>query len=348
MNRLIKSICEWQTVLIVLLVAPVFLLNAELFQSPQHDSNLVYPIQFPQYIQFHQQQQRRRQQHAINNAKNPETLNSRKILSRNDDDGMMHINAMLNAEEKPVDISMQRIEQQKPVQAINSDLFDAKNKNAFFVEDGNEMRPHGQPRNVHSRKFTFNGLAAWLKNDPTATMTTMETSGYNGNVAYPNPTSFAERIINNLAANNVAVNFSQSSSPILLLPFDPQGTQYSLDDYIIQRSKLHDASTSESNNEPIARSMSPNQQPHLIIINHGPTRIYGAGTESKFPPFIEFFVQRIQKYFSVYKYEDLSRPALPSQIPFDDEVVGVNSQTVTDTTTEMPIKQDESILIGTT
>lgn len=38
-------------------------------------------------------------------------------------------------------------------------------------------------------------------------------------------------------------------------------------------------------------------------------KIWGAGTESKFPPLIEILVQRIQSMFSTYIYEDLSRPA---------------------------------------
>lgn len=41
----------------------------------------------------------------------------------------------------------------------------------------------------------------------------------------------------------------------------------------------------------------------------GPIKIYGDGTESKFPLLIEYFVQRIQNYFSTYVHEDMSRPA---------------------------------------
>lgn len=39
-----------------------------------------------------------------------------------------------------------------------------------------------------------------------------------------------------------------------------------------------------------------------------PIKIYGAGTESKFPLLIEYLVQRMQNYFSHYVYEDMSRP----------------------------------------
>lgn len=276
-----QSISGWQTVLIGCLVVPVFLINAQHFQPPkqiEHRSTIVYPTQFSQYyIMLHQQ-------HA-NNVKNLETLNSRKTLTSNDD---LNHNVMANAE-KPVDTAhtMQRIEQlqQKHEPATNYIDLVAKNKNAFFDEDGNKMRPHGQQGNVLRRQFIGNsGNALMLKKKRSAKQL-LVIDGNNKNIA--KSISFAEQLINNLAANNVAVNYSQSLTPTVQLPFNPDGTEYTLD--------------------------GRTNRPQLIIMN-GPIRIYGAGTESKFPPFLEFFVQRIQKYFSVYKYEDLSRPALPSQI----------------------------------
>lgn len=47
--------------------------------------------------------------------------------------------------------------------------------------------------------------------------------------------------------------------------------------------------------------------PVVISLNR-PLRIWALGSVSKFPPVFEHFVQRIQSYFSVYKYQDLSRP----------------------------------------
>lgn len=35
---------------------------------------------------------------------------------------------------------------------------------------------------------------------------------------------------------------------------------------------------------------------------------------SKFPPFMEFLIQRIQQYFSIYKYQDTSQPLFPYEI----------------------------------
>lgn len=46
--------------------------------------------------------------------------------------------------------------------------------------------------------------------------------------------------------------------------------------------------------------------PTLFTLNG--FKVWGPGTESKFGPVLEYFVQRIQSYYSVYKYEDLSRP----------------------------------------
>lgn len=47
-----------------------------------------------------------------------------------------------------------------------------------------------------------------------------------------------------------------------------------------------------------------------IFVPIGSVKIWGEGTESKFPPIFELIVQRIQAYFSVYKYDDLSRPSI--------------------------------------
>lgn len=333
MNQLSKSICGWQTVLIGLLVSPVFALNAQLFEPSQHHSNLIFPIQFPRYISFHQQ-------HApTNNAKSLETLNSKEeILSSNDDSNH---NVMVNAE-KPVDAmhKMQRIEQLQQKQEPAIDL-DAKNKNAFFDEDGNKMRPHGQQGNVLSTQF-MDGNAAMMVKNPS--VTPMAITGNNRN--NPKSISFAEQLLNNLAAHNVAVNFSQSISPSILLPFDPQGTQFSLD---TSTSKKHIRINDKR--KVLRSSFATVSYPPQVIIINGPTRIYGAGTESKFPPFLEFFVQRIQKYFSVYKYEDLSRPGLTSQVSSDAdgnlendvEIEAEQSDNVVEVTTETQMKQTPKI-----
>lgn len=47
----------------------------------------------------------------------------------------------------------------------------------------------------------------------------------------------------------------------------------------------------------------------VILTQKVPLRIWAIGSISKFPAFLEGFVQRIQSYYSTYKYHDLSRPA---------------------------------------
>ncbi|XP_055318490.1 uncharacterized protein LOC129576799 [Sitodiplosis mosellana] len=47
----------------------------------------------------------------------------------------------------------------------------------------------------------------------------------------------------------------------------------------------------------------------IVIAQKVPLRIWAIGSVSRFPTFLENFVQRIQSYYSTYKYHDLSRPA---------------------------------------
>lgn len=42
-------------------------------------------------------------------------------------------------------------------------------------------------------------------------------------------------------------------------------------------------------------------------------KIYGDGVEHKFPPVVENIIQRIQTYFSIYRYTDTSRPLRPDE-----------------------------------
>lgn len=72
----------------------------------------------------------------------------------------------------------------------------------------------------------------------------------------------------------------------------------------------------------------------ITFIPIGSVRIWGEGSESKFPPIFEFIVQRIQAYFSVYKYDDLSRPSTMDVFSNDEMVlsssVSSNSQIYND------------------
>lgn len=101
--------------------------------------------------------------------------------------------------------------------------------------------------------------------------------------------SLSDKIFTNLAANNKFVNLTLSMPQSVLSDKNLPIYQFP---FVMVKS-----------------GGSPRNSSNLTL---NTLKIYGEGTESKFPPFLEHFVQRIQHYFSVYKYEDLSRPALSS------------------------------------
>lgn len=102
--------------------------------------------------------------------------------------------------------------------------------------------------------------------------------------------SLSDRIFSNLAANNKFVNLTQSMPQSVVS--DKNLPIYQFPFVMIKMDGSSSMQSPPGNNSTV--------------------KIYGEGTESKFPPFLEHFVQRIQHYFSVYKYEDLSRPAFSS------------------------------------
>lgn len=93
----------------------------------------------------------------------------------------------------------------------------------------------------------------------------------------------------------------------------------------------------------------------IVITDTNPLRIWAIGSISKFPTFMERFIQRIQSYYSIYKYHDLSRPASQAVISSQyhqhdesaDEALLAEGTTVTtdaieiETTTE-PLSTDGS------
>ncbi|XP_023301267.2 uncharacterized protein LOC111683428 [Lucilia cuprina] len=64
-------------------------------------------------------------------------------------------------------------------------------------------------------------------------------------------------------------------------------------------------------------------------------KIYGDGVEHKFPPFLERVIQRIQTYFSIYKYTDTSKPVREDYKP----------TTTTTLTANAPLP-DETLTLG--
>ncbi|KAI8041011.1 uncharacterized protein LOC128257356 [Drosophila gunungcola] len=84
--------------------------------------------------------------------------------------------------------------------------------------------------------------------------------------------------------------------------------------------------------------------PSKISETGGETRfdfkIYGDGVEHKFPPILENIIQRIQTYFSIYRYTDTSKPLQriePTTQPTEE---------TSDLTTLKTEDEDELIVVG--
>lgn len=139
-------------------------------------------------------------------------------------------------------------------------------------------------------------------------------------------TSLSERIFANLAANNPYVNWTQSPTP--------QAVYGSANLPIAQIPFVHLAPSTPSPQ----RTEKPPRKGWFSFASR-PLRIYGEGTESKFPPLIERMVQRIQHYFSVFKYEDTSRPLVSQASSGDGQTVSaVDVQTNNDGLDELVVE----------
>ncbi|EDV40415.1 uncharacterized protein Dana_GF23944 [Drosophila ananassae] len=80
-------------------------------------------------------------------------------------------------------------------------------------------------------------------------------------------------------------------------------------------------------------------------------KLYGDGVELKFPPFLENVIQRIQTYFSVYRYTDTSKPNFQrkenttiSEKPEEENTI--ISESVGETTLKQEEDSDELTSIG--
>nr|XP_016935543.2 uncharacterized protein LOC108014037 [Drosophila suzukii] len=85
--------------------------------------------------------------------------------------------------------------------------------------------------------------------------------------------------------------------------------------------------------------------PSKIAETNGETRfefkIYGDGVEHKFPPILENIIQRIQTYFSVYRYTDTSKP-----LQRIEPTISEPTEDSTDVTTLRTEDQEELIVVG--
>lgn len=90
--------------------------------------------------------------------------------------------------------------------------------------------------------------------------------------------------------------------------------------YIVESNNVNKSIKSESSGRsrqynipfiPISMNWISNIRPSnaIVMTDKPPLRIWAIGSVSKFPDFIERFLQRVQSYYSIYKYSDLSRPA---------------------------------------
>lgn len=131
-------------------------------------------------------------------------------------------------------------------------------------------------------------------------------------------------IVNNIAAETLnSTIFSVNATNEIEKPVDKNVQRSNGIGNSIENKKDAPTMSMKSGNEarqfniPFVQSISMNNwfknaKPSsiaLIIRDNQPLRIWAIGSVSKFPPFIERFVQRIQSYYSTYKYHDLSRPA---------------------------------------
>lgn len=128
--------------------------------------------------------------------------------------------------------------------------------------------------------------------------------------------SFYDHLMNNLKNSNQFVELAskpQGIPPPLDDDYDDDQPPVPIFNYAFINPALngektpHWTETLESFKQNPA--ISPDVKDKVVQSLHNPIKIYGDGTESRFPLLMEYFVQRIQNYFSHYVYEDMSRPA---------------------------------------
>lgn len=90
-------------------------------------------------------------------------------------------------------------------------------------------------------------------------------------------------------------------------------------------------------------AISPEVKVKVVQKLQTPIKIYGDGTESRFPLLVEYFVQRIQKYFSHYVYEDMSRPSSWDVKPNDTDNKPVSSEKEPVSSEKEPITEDPKV-----
>lgn len=112
----------------------------------------------------------------------------------------------------------------------------------------------------------------------------------------PHFVDFSTFLLDSLKTNNSAIQFSYLNSKSTI----PKSRNFSIISFILP----HDADVKSGNKffDFLRLPWSPRPQSEI----------------SKFPPFMEVLIQRIQQYFSVYKYQDTSQPLFPYAVVYPE------------------------------
>ncbi|CAO1346149.1 unnamed protein product [Diamesa serratosioi] len=137
-------------------------------------------------------------------------------------------------------------------------------------------------------KNVFNGWKiSNTTSTPSYTMTTEIPTSLLSDDKVPHFVDYSTYILDTLKSNNSAIKFSNLNSKSAF----PKNSNFSVISFIFP----HGGHINSENKlfDFVRLPWSPRPTTSDI---------------SKFPPFMEFLIQRIQQYFSIYKYEDTSQP----------------------------------------
>lgn len=184
--------------------------------------------------------------------------------------------------------------------------------------------PVHQEKSRPLQTFFKNVLSGWKMDNTTTTIThTMTTeipTSLLSDDKAPHFVDFSTFLLDSLKTNNSAIQFSYLNSKSVI----PKSRNFSIISFILP----HDAEIKSGNKlfDFLRLPWSPRPQSEI----------------SKFPPFMEFLIQRIQQYFSIYKYQDTSQPLFPYDIVYPEPSLADEAIPITaiqndfiDTTTEI-------------
>ena len=193
--------------------------------------------------------------------------------------------------------------------------------------------PVNQEKSRPLQMFFKNVLNGWKMNNTTTettlsqTMTTSIPTPLLSDDKIPHFVDFSTFLLDSLKSNNSAIQFSYLNSKSAF----PINRNFSVISFILP----HGSEIKKENK--------------LFDFLRLPWSPRPTSEISKFPPFMEFLIQRIQQYFSIYKYQDTSQPHFPYDIVFPEVLLADEAISITtiqndfmETTTEIfnDIKDD--------